>query len=84
MREEHNVIPRKTQYHLCLYHSILLQVSRLLERLEEMHVHWATYQTQMDQLQEWCGQARTALTNLDLTPHDQEKLKEQFNLIWVR
>lgn len=59
------------------------EVSRLLVRLEEMHVHWATYQTQMDKLQEWCSQARASLQNIDLTPQDQQKLKEQFNQIWV-
>lgn len=59
------------------------EVSRLLERLEELHVHWAAYQTQMDKLQEWCSQAKTSLENIDLTPQDQEKLKEQFNQIWV-
>nr|XP_053657229.1 muscle-specific protein 300 kDa-like [Cherax quadricarinatus] len=58
------------------------EVSRLLERLEELHVHWSTYQTQMDKLQEWCSQAKTSLENIDLTPQDQEKLKEQFNQIW--
>lgn len=58
-------------------------VGRLLERLEELHVHWSAYQTQMDKLQEWCSQAKTSLHEIDLTPQDQEKLREQFNQIWV-
>ncbi|KAG7175998.1 Nesprin-1-like 2 [Homarus americanus] len=58
------------------------EVSRMLERLEELHVHWSTYQIQMDKLQEWCSQAKTSLENIDLTPQDQEKLKEQYNQIW--
>ncbi|KAK7082015.1 hypothetical protein SK128_028538, partial [Halocaridina rubra] len=58
------------------------EVGQLLERLEELHVHWAAYQTQMDKLQEWCGQAKASLQEIDLTPQDQEKLKEQFNQIW--
>lgn len=58
-------------------------VGRLLERLEELHVHWSAYQTQMDKLQEWCSQAKTSLQEIDLTPQDQEKLREQFNQIWV-
>ncbi|KAK8381872.1 hypothetical protein O3P69_015107 [Scylla paramamosain] len=62
--------------------SLRQEVSRLLERLEEMHVHWAAYQTQMDQLQEWCSLAKASLENIDLTPQDQQKLKEQFNQIW--
>lgn len=59
------------------------EVGRLLQRLEEMHVHWVTYQTQMDKLQEWCLQARASLQSIDLTPQDQQKLKEQFNQLWV-
>lgn len=58
-------------------------VGRLLERLEELHVHWSAYQTQMDKLQEWCSQAKTSLQEIDLTPQDQERLREQFNQIWV-
>lgn len=63
--------------------SLRQEVSHLLKRLEEMHVHWSAYQTQMDQLQNWCSQAKNSLESIDLTPQDQKKLKEQFNQIWV-
>ena len=61
-----------------------LQVSSLLYRLEELHVHWPAYTVQMDQLQEWCEQAHQALAVLTFNPDmDQADISEKFNQIWV-
>ena len=58
-------------------------VSSLLSRLEELHVHWPAYTAQMDQLQEWCIQAHTALAAISLDDPHNQCINDNFNQIWV-
>lgn len=69
------------QHQLAL--EIRCNIYGLLNCLEELHVHWAAYQTQMDQLQEWCTQATSSLKHLHFNSIELPQLKENFNQIWV-